>query len=227
MFGCPPCSSVAGNQSTNCYYRDYVTNRCVNPPLANCSIPSTYGTPFELANNYGSCVASCATGFFAVASLAKCTNDCTQFGLLFYSDVPANSTMGSCVSICPNSLIIDPSTHWCVSICPPNSYLKLENRSSTPTCATSCPTGFEYDFNSSCVLICPLGYFAQTLNGHNKCVDVCLGAFGDNTTRVCVNQCPNTSIADPTTHLCVAECPQSYILQVALSNGNRTCVTQC
>jgi len=54
-----------------------------------------------------------------------------------------------------------------------------------------------------------------------------LSSFGYNLTGagVCVDTCPNLSIADPTTNLCVTECPLHYYLQVALSNGNRTCVT--
>jgi len=52
-----------------------------------------------------------------------------------------------------------------------------------------------------------------------------LNAFAENTTKKCVNICPNFSIADPTTHICVAVCPFGYFLQISLLNGNRTCVT--
>jgi len=78
------------------------------------------------------------------------------------------------------------------------------------------------------VTTCPDNYFTQTQSGHNKCTQVCIGAyFGDNVTDSCVNFCPTPSFADPTTHLCVDTCPTGYYTQVAISNGNRTCVTQC
>jgi len=107
MVGCPICNSIYGNESTNCYYKDYDRNKCVNPPLTNCSYPNIYGTPFELSNAYGSCAQSCPDGYFVITSLAKCTIDCSQFELFFYSEVIFNSTIRTCVSQCPNNLFID------------------------------------------------------------------------------------------------------------------------
>jgi len=125
MLGCPLCTSILGTSSINCYYSDYNTNRCVNPPISNCSAPNLFGNSSELSNSFGNCVQNCSTGYFSVTYLSKCTSDCPQFNLLYYSGIPVNSTMGTCVSACPNNLIIDPSTHWCVSICPKNYYLQL------------------------------------------------------------------------------------------------------
>jgi hypothetical protein len=44
--GCPACTYSYTTNSTSCYYRDYTTNTCVNPPLKNCSSPFTYGYPY-------------------------------------------------------------------------------------------------------------------------------------------------------------------------------------
>ena len=62
----------------------------------------------------------------------------------------------------------------------------LENRDTSPTCTSNCPTGWEYTQLQECVVDCPNGYFKQTLGGHNKCVATCTNAFGDDTTNSCV-----------------------------------------
>ena len=33
--GCPACNSAIS--SSECYYRDYTTRQCANPPIINCS----------------------------------------------------------------------------------------------------------------------------------------------------------------------------------------------
>lgn len=203
--GCPACYSTSGASSTSCYYRDYLTSTCVNPPTVNCSAPNVYGYPFEISNSYGSCVQNCSSGYYAVPSLMKCTADCTQFSLYYYSGGSAlGATMRSCLSACPSGTIANPYTSWCVSRCPTSYYYKLENRNSTPECTNNCPTGYESDLLNECVKDCPAGYFKQTISGHNKCVQVCTGFFyGENVTGFCVDFCPPPSIADITTHLCV------------------------
>ncbi len=77
------------------------------------------------------------------------------------------------------------------------------------------------------MITCPSGYYTQTLNSHNKCLQVCTDAFGDNITSSCVLSCPTPSFADPVTHLCVDTCSASYYPQIAISNGNRTCTSVC
>lgn len=59
--GCPDCTYTAGSASTGCYYKDYVTRTCVNPPTHNCSAPYPYASPYELSNNHGSCVHNCSS----------------------------------------------------------------------------------------------------------------------------------------------------------------------
>ena len=94
-------------------------------------------------------------------------------------------------------------------------------------CTDNCTTGFEYDLDNTCVSSCPVGYYTQTLSSHNKCVQTCTNAFGDNVTHSCVVFCPAPSIADPSTNLCVNECPNGTYLEVAIADGNRSCVSMC
>lgn len=44
--GCPLCTYSYTTNSTSCYYADYTTNSCVNPPIVNCSAPYNYGFPY-------------------------------------------------------------------------------------------------------------------------------------------------------------------------------------
>ena len=130
--------------------------------------------------------------------------------------------------MCPNGYIADPSTDTCVQKCPTNYYLKLEDRDTNPTCASSCPTGWAYANLQTCVTDCPNGYFKQNIGGQNKCVQTCTNAFGDNSTNSCVTECPFPTYADPENDLCVDTCSDdTYFMQVAVSDLNRTCVTQC
>lgn len=85
LYKCPDCNYTAPLDSTNCYYRDPVARRCVNPPTKNCSSPNLYGQPYELFNTSGTCVHNCSAGYFAVEKLMKCTSDCSQFNLYHYS----------------------------------------------------------------------------------------------------------------------------------------------
>jgi hypothetical protein len=228
LTGCPICTYSPGNPSPNCYYRDDVLRMCVNPPTVNCSAPYLYGDVYELTNTYGSCRQNCSSGYYAVESLMKCTASCTQFGLYYYKGASAlGATMNKCVSVCPSGTIADPSIMWCVTRCSANWYYKLENRSTDPKCTNNCTSGYEYDNSNECVTDCPSGYFLQVISTHNKCVQTCTNSFGDNVTRDCLLVCPSPAFADPVVHLCVQECTSSLYEQVGMTNGNRTCVSQC
>jgi hypothetical protein len=166
--------------------------------------------------------------------LMKCTTACHNFGFFSYKGATTlGVTMWTCVSVCPSGLMLDLTTVSCVTACPYYSgnttryFLQLENRTSNPICVSKCLTGYEYDNENMCVVSCPSGYYTQTLNGHNKCVQTCSNAFGDNVTLSCVVFCPTPSIADPTKMLCVNECSTGYYFQISIANGNRSCVTKC
>lgn len=209
QYGCNLCNST--NTSATCYYTDPITATCVSPPQKNCSAPNLYGSTDIITNSYGSCVQSCGNTSYAVPSKMLCTTDCTKYNLSYYKGATTNTTgMWTCVKTCPTGLILDTTIATCVTICPyytsntTRYFLLLENRTSNPMCGTNCTTGYEYDQQNTCVVTCPVGYYTQTVNNHNKCVQTCLtGTYGDNVTMSCVNICPTPSIADPTTNLCV------------------------
>jgi uncharacterized Fe-S cluster protein YjdI len=232
IYGCPACTYTPGGASTSCYYRDSVKRMCVNPPTNNCSAPYSFAEPYELTSSYGSCRLNCSSGKFAYPPLMKCTTNCGQFTGYYHYDggIALGANMSSCVLTCPMGLIKYSPTKWCVTRCPSGTttyFLALENRSTDPYCTSNCTTGHEYDLANECVDTCPSGYFTQTLSLHNKCVQTCSSAFGDNITRSCVQFCPTPSFADPNTHLCADECTNGSYEQIAKANGNRTCVSVC
>jgi proprotein convertase subtilisin/kexin type 5 len=113
QIGCPYCTSAV-NQSL-CYYRDFLTATCVNPPTVNCSAPYQFGDSDQINNFYGTCVESCGVGFYAVLSSMTCTSSCSNFGLFNYQ---GGTSTWTCLAKCPNGLIADPSTSSCVIVCP-------------------------------------------------------------------------------------------------------------
>lgn len=116
--GCPACNST--NHNVSCYYRDYKTATCVNPPLKNCSAPYLYADTDVLTNTYGSCVQNCGVNMYAIPTYMKCTSSCSQYtGFYNYKGATVLGTaMWTCVTVCPYGLILDLTTSSCVTQCP-------------------------------------------------------------------------------------------------------------
>lgn len=114
--GCPPCYSSI--DASLCYYRDYVTATCVNPPSVNCTAPFIFGSNFALTNTYGTCVQNCGTNMYAIPSLMKCISNCGSYGFGYQGATNFGTSMWTCVKSCPSGLMGDATTNMCVKRCP-------------------------------------------------------------------------------------------------------------
>jgi hypothetical protein len=173
----------------------------------------------------GECVQFCPTvgivHFFALLTNNTCVTKCPD-GL--YGSTTNNTCMPTC--ILADNFYADPAVNLCVAECTHNtSYFSYADEFSR-TCVTECPADegqvgdrliwkcvsrcsslSEYAdlVNGYCVPGCPPNYFAG--NTTQTCVSNCslyTLMYGDTTNRVCVEQCPlSTLYADNTQRLCV------------------------
>ena len=110
----------------------------------------------------------------------------------------------------------------------------------TRTCLSNCTNNQFGDPNSrNCVIQCPKlavtgteHYYGDKSTGINLCITICPSMprlFGDNTTNLCVSQCPPPLYGDQQgKRSCVPGCPLvGSVTKYYAQNSSRICVKVC
>lgn len=181
-------------------------------------------------NSTNMCVTKCPSNpdFYGEVSSKRCVLSC-QSG--FY----AHPIDRLCVSVCLAPYFADPSSLLCVLNCPMHEFSYGDDFNATNRrCVSGCTnySGVMYyadPTTKKCVIQCPrLPKLMYGVDATNKCEYKCpTGIFGDNDTRLCLNQCifsePKFTWMDRVDHMCVKECP----LEFFSDNVTKSCEKVC
>jgi hypothetical protein len=197
--------------------------------LASC--PAANSTLGLVGNAYAvmECLSACAMPLlsYTLNSKTYCASSCPAS--LNYQNVAA----GTCVSQCPVNTVIYVNNRGdtlCLAACPKEQPYK-DSTVAQPTCATKCsPTSFIDGLE--CVVSCAAPKFADQTNTPGDCLAACRNGYASVTIsgiNYCVSNCsgnlPYLNTV-PTPKVCVATCPANTFIYSSLLAG-RLCVTTC
>jgi hypothetical protein len=214
------------------YFGENITRMCqpscpyYNFSQYNSATNSSFYNPFYFnASFYNASFYNTATAYVSFADniTRSCIPDCYLYynatnnvTTRFYGDV--SKTRPVCVIACPSvpRLFGRNDTFRCVAECPDYQYGdQTGNRSCVPVCPLiNGVTWFSQLTERICVVVCEDGTWGNYYNSsgpHCETVgtDCKPGQFGDNSTHLCVDLCPESMnyFGDPSTRLCTTKCP--------------------
>lgn len=226
---CTVCSSnyylINGTCRTGCpsgYYIDTTSNRCLQctSPCLVCTSRtscSSCQSPATLSN--GMCInANCTSGYYDFSTLSctsctvnhcsYCTNSSCSYCIAGYYSIYMNGVLTYCQPACIASTFADNATMNCTS-CFQNCF-SCVNASWCSICSSGyyllSVTGA---IANECVLMCPLGYYADNSNYQcSFCDSYCLTCINSTNCLICNSNyykfVSNSSIT------CVNNCPSMY-----------------
>ena len=188
------------------------------------------------------CLKECPTGFYAENATRTCKADC-QHRWYYWGD----DTVAECVTSCPQlpNLFTNPDTKTCEHACTGGLFGDDFTGRCVP--ALSCTQNYIGETNThKCVEVCPIEVPSFHNNDTNECIEICPSGYADNSSMICVAECPSTPDYYGYTHptkgpLCVYYCPTNYyrysVTRHCLQNCpapdyfkdtlTMTCVTTC
>lgn len=160
------------------------------------------------------CVTFCPNDYYAYNT----SQLCLYLTCNIVSDLYADNTTHTCVSVCPASadLFGDPTSGKCVLYCPTNRYADTVTQSCVTNC-NSAPRLYAYDLTNECLQACPAPYIAFDVN--NKCILTCPSPYFKNLTSNACSLCPNECLECITFEECTS-CKTGYKLFSGVCNSS-------
>jgi len=227
---------MSGSTCTaNCgsLYGNPVTFTCT----ATCTFPYLFAY-YNTGTTAWTCKINCPSGYYKYYGNYTCMSSCFDSSVAVASNYYRfDGNDDACYQTCPTGTYGDPTTGYCVAVCPTFNSSTIDGYFSlNGYCYTACSaTTYAYNFTRSCVSSCPAGQYKNTrvVGGvtQNICEQRCsqvLGGqylYGDNSTGWCTNTCAAGTYGDIATFKCVTYCNSSAYAQNI--SGTRTCVIDC